>query len=255
MHLMLATQDSDQNSYVAYQRYNDKRMLTATYGPSSSLLVASLNPQWNLQPRHWEPPEYENRKIFVYGNFGLRRETGFRYEDRLKADQQLNDYQGEKIIARADAHGSFDSLLKSIFVICFSGDLPFQKRFFDVLASGAIPVVVARETPGFGVSYWQGNGLFREITERYTVDRFPLVTRMFPDVGLDYKELVVEVSPETLQGGKLMEFLESISEEEIKRKLALIERHRALFLYDFSGDGPDAFTVMLRTVQNKLGRS
>lgn len=258
-HLLLATQDADMNHQFIIDLTNDERVITVTFGPGE-LVVPSLNSALSLQSSRWRGSNAK-RDIFLLDNMGLAAHR----EDRVEAHKQLAAYKGEKkIVTSKDSNGNailpYATMLNSLFVPCFYGDLPFTKRFYDVIISGAIPIVVRREFEGYGPSYYsqEETSTFGSIHERYGDPGrlpFPTIDHSYPDIGsleLTYPDLVVEMSVETLYGGGMMSFLEAIPEDEILRKRRNIESIRNYFTYDLSGNNPDAFTLMLRNLKTLL---
>ena len=133
--------------------------------------------------------------------------------------------------------------MRSIFVLCFTGDYPFQKRIIDAWASVAIPVVVVRQFDG-GQSYFFNSKSRNQPT-------FQSINTSYPSLpnGVLYSDLVVELEPEVLSEKRLMEYLEGIPTSVIEEKLKNIERVRTWFLYDFDGTTEDGFSVLLGNIE------
>jgi len=252
-HLFLATQDSWQNHLIIKEIESDSNIAVVTYGPSK-LVVPSLNPATWLQPSLWKGTKpIAERAVFLSANFGR---SDSKFPDRQLTVKQLDAYSGSKNITT-----SFSAdLLDTIFVTCFPGDLPFQKRFFDMMLSGAIPVVVKREYD-FGESYWDmdtNHGLWFSAKNVLKTNpaNLPTIENSLPfSKKIPYDKLVVEVTPEILKEGKLMEFLEAIPMADIEARISLIEEVRNLFVYDFYGSSRDAFSVMLESVSEWVNKA
>ena len=81
---------------------------------------------------------------------------------------------------------------RSVFCPCIRGDTPAQKRFFDALLSGCIPVVLEYEyshEEGY-TSFFRPNGTSTRLV-------YPFSKGIFheePNMGIDYSELVVAVN-------------------------------------------------------------
>lgn len=79
----------------------------------------------------------------------------------------------------------------SIFCPCFRGNTPAQKRFFDVLLSGCIPVVLSYNT-----SHEKGYPSFFEHRGTSIRVSYPFHRGLFqgmPEMGIDYRDLVVTI--------------------------------------------------------------
>jgi hypothetical protein len=116
---------------------------------------------------------------------------------------------------------------ESIFCPVFRGDTPDQKRFFDVILSGCIPVVMAH--------YWQQEG--SKLTS-YFAPGVPNPTFLpwakgsfgekYPNMGVDYSKLVVEIE-ET--GCPYLDCMPSILEGWLKDPAALLEKQKEVAKY------------------------
>lgn len=125
----------------------------------------------------------------------------------------------------------------SVFCPVFRGDEPNQKRFFDALLSGCIPVVMAHY-------FREGTSYFAPGVENRRV--YPWAKgsfgEKFPEMGVDYSKLVVEIN-ETDCGamdclpGKLEKWLND--PEALRQKQLDIAKYARLFSY---GMQQNAFT-------------
>lgn len=144
---------------------------------------------------------------------------------------------------------SFEIYRQSIFCPILRGDSPPQKRLFDAIMSGCIPVVLAykwqeNNSNSTLVSYFAGgvpNSVF-----------LPFARGSFtgePDMGIDYGEIVVEVDGSC--GLPCMKpELERIMKnpEELQRKQRAIARYSTLFTFGLEQNAfkyPDALSAML----------
>ncbi|CAE8642314.1 unnamed protein product [Polarella glacialis] len=129
-----------------------------------------------------------------------------------------------------------EEMMRSVFCPILQGDVPHQKRLFDVMLTGCLPVVVAfpSHVPG-EVSWWLPGG--------------PPVERMVPfPRDIDYRSFVVEVPQEEVESGRFMEALLKLPEQELKERRSAMLRARPLIRFDFGGSGADAFSMTLREI-------
>lgn len=244
-HLYLASRDFSR-THPFLQQQHEKGNIVVSLGPRS-LVVPSLNSETRLQPSHFEGCKpIGDRKYFLLSNFAVRNG----HMDRQTINQELDAYTGSKAISRVEPLGSEDLISGSVMTLCPPGDLPFQKRFFDSILSCSIPVVISREVDGIGKTYWSnvkdlGHGeKVLSVQESYP---------MLPLNNFSYSDLVVEVDGSIVEQGKMMEYLEAVSKDELEAKFHKIEQVRNHYVWDFSGSTPDALTSMLHTLwQNYL---
>ncbi|CAB9504478.1 expressed unknown protein [Seminavis robusta] len=122
---------------------------------------------------------------------------------------QIGSLQGkERNIDKEQA--TFELYQNSIFCLILPGDGPAQKRFFDVIMSGCIPVVfvsqrrqnldpsVAKAYP----SWW--SGMDNSIPARQSIrTSYPFPKGFFldqPSLGIDYSSFVVQITHDTTPG-------------------------------------------------------
>eukprot|EP00928_Gymnodinium_smaydae_P086853 TRINITY_DN71269_c0_g1_i1.p1 TRINITY_DN71269_c0_g1~~TRINITY_DN71269_c0_g1_i1.p1 ORF type:complete len:572 (-),score=118.43 TRINITY_DN71269_c0_g1_i1:54-1769(-) len=160
----------------------------------------------------------------------------------------VHDITGDYVtrdIWRTDAGSPqlvLEEMFRSVFCPVVQGDVPHQKRLFDSMLTGCIPVVVAfpSHVPG-KVSWWLPGG--------------PPVERMVPfPRDIDYRSFVVEVPQAVVEAGGLVEALLRIPEAELEARRAALRRARSLVRYDFAGSSPDAFTATMRELRRFLER-
>ena len=149
---------------------------------------------------------------------------------------------------------TIDHMRRSRFCLCPGGDTPYTKRFFLALLSGCIPVVFtfpSRDTSGdggahsaspdagksVGVNWWSHNGPPLD-------DAFPFSDR------IAYRDLVVEIPSAMVVG--FVEVLRRVPHALMEEKQRRIEAVRHLLLYDPTGSGEDAFTMVLRELIRRL---
>eukprot|EP00667_Euglena_gracilis_P012539 EG_transcript_12882 len=243
-HLFLATRDP---KFLPAWVNNQTHVVT--YGPGN-LVVPSLNPLASLQPRNYHPTPAAQRDVLVLAAFSLI------YPIRTLLHQQLMAYKGPATVERHFFHrrtpgGNLMELLaRSVFVLCPPGDLPFQKRFFDALLNGAIPVVISRQCVD-GVT-WYGHIPSKYLRSCPASPR--LVNDSYPALPVPWASLVVEFELDTvlLPGFNIVDQLVAVPKAEVEQKLARIAAIRHRFVYDYEGTTADAFSAFLQTLCERL---
>eukprot|EP00581_Thalassiosira_minuscula_P014975 CAMPEP_0183731908 /NCGR_PEP_ID=MMETSP0737-20130205/36833_1 /TAXON_ID=385413 /ORGANISM="Thalassiosira miniscula, Strain CCMP1093" /LENGTH=492 /DNA_ID=CAMNT_0025964761 /DNA_START=201 /DNA_END=1679 /DNA_ORIENTATION=- len=127
-----------------------------------------------------------------------------------------------------DEAGTMQRYRESIFCPCFRGDRPDVKRFFDVLLSGCIPVIMTDysedDTPEHfsgasnAVIYPWAKGSFGED---------------FPTMGIDYSKLVIEISEKECYVDCMVATLEKLLKdpEVMREKQKNIAKYARFFAY------------------------
>ena len=250
-HLLLFSQDSLYTGpdWMKNMIFGRTQHFFGTYGPGN-LVIPSLNTKAFAISK---VKSYEERSIFLLAQFRVR------YKDRISAAAQLKAYNGTKKVVKDDfthyQRNHPEYLGDSIFNLCLPGDLPYQKRFYDTLLNGAIPVVIARKYPDGVKVHWQTNKnphfQFPKKPALYAAERsYPRVEE-FGGIS----NFILEVPGPIFEAGQLMDFLEKVPEATIREKMQLIQQHRMLFGYDFNGTQPDAVTSILHDLAKRLGKS
>jgi len=240
--LYLATQDSSQNHKSIISLMEDPNNFILTLG-ASGLVVPSLNTMKEMQPKHYKGClPLENRSAFAISNQRIR--PGL--HDRISIFAELSAYKGSKTIIRS-SHQDLLQMQNAIFTICAPGDLPFQKRFFDALLMCTIPVVVKRDMKGGKKAYYSNvNSLMYDENMKFSVEE------SYPHLDFPYSDIVVEVDGAIIEKGGLIEYLESITKEEIEQKLKKIGEVRNRFVYDLDGTTEDAFSRILEELNEQI---
>eukprot|EP00668_Euglena_longa_P033782 GGOE01043414.1.p1 GENE.GGOE01043414.1~~GGOE01043414.1.p1 ORF type:complete len:290 (-),score=36.10 GGOE01043414.1:58-927(-) len=246
-HLFLASRDS-----VLLPRWVRFQPYVVTLGPGA-LVVPSLNPLSTLQPRHYRNASPKERNIFLLAAFSLI------YPIRDLLHKQIMAYSGPAEVAREffDGRTPGRNLMKlmanSVFVLCPPGDWPFQKRFFDTLLNGAIPVVIRRRCRN-GVTWFSHLPAENSHRSFFSCPTKWLVKHSYPTLPVPWASLVVEVDLDALLATNfsLVEHLVAVPQREIEEKLERIARVRNWFLYDFEGTTEDAFSILLRNLDSQL---
>jgi hypothetical protein len=238
----------------------------APYQPSA--LLARGVEWWTARPRKYS-------FSFIYGGRNAKMNGGGRkYRDFFEADIAANypSYQllGQPFfIKRWSSPHEFHKLEtfsyynESIFCPCLPGDLAWQKRFFDALISGCIPVVLKFDTPNLpgGKSWFLPEGESGELAS--VQQAYPFAKGAFggkTDIEIDYESFVLEVpidvkSQDNVSGVvKSMEAILSDPFELRRRQLAMMKSALS-FTYGMGKDAhqhDDAFSRILKTVRYYL---
>jgi hypothetical protein len=139
---------------------------------------------------------------------------------------------------------------ESIFCPIFRGDSPIQKRFFDVLLSGCIPVVMTYYRTPNSNNYQNATSYFAEGAVTVT-DTYPFAKSTFDgrsDLGIEYSSLVVEIPGGCLEciGPTLKNILSR--PELLREKQNHLASLSTLFSYGMEGNflkHPDAVSALL----------
>lgn len=235
----------------------DESSILLSYG-NGGMVIPSLNNDLRVQPGHRRRLlALEERDVFLYVNFGVRHPV------RTSAYQQLKRYRGQKRIVYADAGNKMkknvhlmDAIHRAIFVFCLPGDYPFQKRFYDALAHGVIPIVARVSLAKGRYSHFFMNKVVKNHFEPDGPLPTPTIDNMYPNwgdvLGLSVQDVVVEVDMEFFNNGTVMQYLESIPVGVIRKKLRNVEKLRNYAIYNFEGSTPDAFSVILQSIARAL---
>lgn len=134
-----------------------------------------------------------------------------------------------------------EEMLRSVFCPVVQGDVPHQKRLFDSVLTGCIPVVIAFPSHKTGeVSWWFPGG--------------PPVSRMVPfPTEIDYYSFVVEVPQEEVAEGRFVEYLLRLSDADIRSRQEAMRRYRQFFRFDFTGSEADGFSLLMKEIGHFLG--
>ncbi|KAL3902482.1 MAG: hypothetical protein SGILL_010807, partial [Bacillariaceae sp.] len=168
--------------------------------------------------REYQPPmlmqQFEDNKFFANKNYSLvsvmnTKISGngqLRYEFMNRSQELIGDALGGLPVHIADFSNNRRKMIgeqetlrmyrNSIFCPFFRGDSPNQKRIFDVIMSGCIPVAMTH--------HWLDEKTGMNLTSYFATGN-PLSSFMpfakgtfsgYPNMGIDYRELVVEVDAE-----------------------------------------------------------
>ncbi|KAL7531626.1 hypothetical protein ACHAWF_003858 [Thalassiosira exigua] len=248
--------------------------LTLTIGPRYSLrnptniLVPYLNDLPSFQPSAiqgrdagwWTRPRtYSVTFIFGLGNSRMRnspREWRGRFLEVVQASWP-DTIGGLPYAIRVMPNGRsppgryLSHLYKdSVFCPTLPGDTPPQKRFFDVIIMGCIPVVLSWKDGSNTTSWHQPGGNLIEGSYPWIAGS----SGVAPEQEIDYRSFVVEV-----RGGveNVRPTLERLMQNytEIQRRQLNLMRYASYFSYGMGGDAhkyPDAFSKILESLRYYL---
>mmetsp|Transcript_9961 Transcript_9961/g.15980 ORF Transcript_9961/g.15980 Transcript_9961/m.15980 type:complete len:513 (+) Transcript_9961:192-1730(+) len=262
LHLLVASQDVCMNHQLVKQLAMGKlgNAIVVNFGPryvpdgeKHGIIVPPLNGDKDLvgtkSPSFMSKGPYE-RSIFLVANFDDHRGT---LEDRLLIRKRLKDYKGPRhiITDMFDIKGTvaIPFIPDATFTLCPPGDLPYQKRIYDAISYGSIPVVIERKVENTSLPTWYRANRVWKFCHAVATS----VENSYPDIsfsGLSYSDVVVALSPEQARED-VVGSLETVlkDREGILRRFEAIRRIRQYISYDFSGTRPDAFTAMLHKLR------
>lgn len=144
----------------------------------------------------------------------------------------------------------------SVFCSCFRGDEPPQKRIFDVILSGCIPVVL-QHNPSEEVGWPSHFAPFgRSIRQTYPFSRGNFYN--YSDMGIEFRDMVVELSVNECGMPCLVQTLEEMlmrHPELIIEKQRSIAKYASLLSFGMEENGlkhPDAVSAMLVQARHYL---
>jgi hypothetical protein len=143
---------------------------------------------------------------------------------------------------------AFDTYRESVFCPCLAGDGPPQKRFFDAMMSGCLPVVVSAKT-----SRYPGRKSWFKIDRSSVEASYPFAKGMFHGgMEIDYESFVVQAR----NVGDIKPAMEAIlaNPDELRRRQRNLRKYAALVSYDFDANAPreNAFTQILKVLKYYL---
>lgn len=146
---------------------------------------------------------------------------------------------------------------ESIFCPCLRGNTPAQKRFFDVIMSGCIPVVME-----FSSSKEEGYPSFFKEHETSIRLAYPFSKGIFqdePEMGIDYREIVVAINSTCGMDCMflMMEDMIANHPETILAKQTKIAEIAQLFSYGMEHNAlryPDAVSTMLVQIRHYISK-
>ena len=259
---MLTTAPSKKPGQIVIPNLEDK----APYQPSA--LINRGQEWWTTRPRKYI-------FSFIYGGRNSKMKGGGRkYRDYLEADiaanYPSNTIQGQAFFMRRwssphDFHKieTFEYYNNSMFCPCLPGDLSWQKRFFDVILNGCIPVVLKFDTPNLvgGKSWFLPEGESGELAS--VQQTYPFAKGVFggqEDLEIDYESFVVEIpidvkNQENVSG--IIKAMESILADpaELRRRQLAMMRYAVAFTYGMGKDAhqyDDAFAHILKALRYYL---
>jgi hypothetical protein len=243
--------------------------LTLTLGPvpevnHGNIVIPYLNSRPDYQPtviherdENWwtRPREYAFAYFFGKspGVMNFRPARGL-------FDQEVNRTYGTSVgglpfrmkgmikWSPANEEEAFDTYQKSVFCPCVAGDGPPQKRFFDAMMSGCLPVVVSAEISRYpGRKSW-----FRE-NHASVEASYPFAKGMFHGgMEIDYESFVVQAR----NISDIKRAMEAIlaDPDDLRRRQRNLRMYAPLVSYDFDANAPreNAFTQILKAIHHYL---
>jgi len=151
------------------------------------------------------------------------------------------------------AQETWQKYRESYFCPILQGDLPYQKRFFDVVAAGCIPVVIASDSSGNNPhkSWFKQGSLGYNVTYPRAYSNFTHTPDDKQRLGLiDYSEFVVEVD----SAWSIVPVVESLlhDTEALRSMQTAIGKVAKKFVYGLGDDmftPGDAFDTILMQLQ------
>jgi hypothetical protein len=147
-HVFLAT--SDRSHYIWITKLqDDKKVVALSLGPKCRPTDIVVPPPMVGGGQKVDFNPKAKREMFLFVMFGLVNSERHRIMTQLKKAQQdrrdlkisVNEIKKHRIwpIGPVEA---YEKMRQSTFCPIVIGDLPYQKRFFDVIDTGCIPVVI-----------------------------------------------------------------------------------------------------------------
>jgi phosphatidylserine decarboxylase len=259
---LLTTAPSTKRGQIVIPNLEDK----LPYQPSS--LLRRPTEWWTLRRRKYS-------FSFLYGGRNPKMKGGGRkFRDYLEADIAANYPSGilngqpflmKRWSSPHDFHklDTFSIYNDSILCPCLPGDLSWQKRFFDVILNGCLPVVLKFDTPGLpgGKSWFLPEGEPGEIAS--VLQTYPFAKGIFgnrADLEIDYESFVVEIPIDTYNQENVTGILKTMeailnNEEELRRRQRAMMKASVTFSYGMGYDAhkyDDAFSHILKAIRYYL---
>jgi hypothetical protein len=220
--------------------------------------VKKRREQWWLRPR-------ELSLTYFFGSVNPRMRKNYRQYRQLFLEEVRKNwtspYLGGNlpyVVESLDSHqlhskkglADFNSIYKnSVFCPTLPGDAPPQKRFFDVIIMGCIPVVLAFETDMKSQSNtsWHAPGGF-PVESSYPFAKQS--NSINTEHEIDYDSFVVKIK----EVGAMRETLEALfrNQTEIQRLQLNLMKNAQYFLYGMGDDShlyEDAFYKILQSLE------
>ena len=160
-----------------------------------------------------------------------------------------------------DKDAAYKFYQDSVFCPALPGDTSWQRRFYDVILNGCLPLVISWDTPSFphGKSYFVPEGHFSMQMDTWSVSQtYPFASGLFPDeLAIDYSSFVVEAPGniehirDTSSVARKMEELLA-DREELKRRQLQMKEYALLFTMGVGEDAhryEDEFARIIRTLR------
>ena len=240
------------------------KLTTAPSVKPGQIVVPNLEDKAPYQPsallRRGEDWWTRRRKYafsFVYGGRNAKMKGGGRLYREYLEQEIAENYPNAEILgipflmkrwsSPHDFHKieTFEIYNQSTLCPCLPGDLAWQKRFFDVILNGCIPVVLSFTTPNLpGGKSWflpeEQRGEHASVWQTYPFAKGQFGGR--ESFEIDYESFVVEI-PVDMKSQQNMSSVMTIMESILSDKQELRRRQRRMMQYAISftyGMGKDA---------------
>ena len=184
---------------------------------------------------------------------------------------------GKPFITNNDNTGAFgmdelplyDLYSDSVFCPVLSGDAPWQRRFFDVIQSGCLPLVLRWETPGLpGNRSWFRPAVYgAAFTETFSAyQSIPFPKTMFDGdmaIEIDYESFVLECPVNMRQPRDFSLIRKTVEEylvnrtDDIRQKQLNMRQYALAFSIGLGQDAhryDDGFARLIRQIKHYLDK-
>jgi len=261
------------------------RLTTAPAIIPGQIVIPNLEDKAPFQPSAilargtdwWTSRKRKYSFSFIYGGRNSNmKNNGRKFRDFLETDIATNYPDGklagqEFYMKRWSSPHEFHKLTtfafynQSILCPCLPGDLAWQKRFFDVILNGCLPVVLQFETPNLpGGKTWFLPENNRAMEHSSVQQTYPFAKGAFPGASqegplevVDYESFVVEVPMNRFQQKNvsgIMTAMERVlnNPEELRRRRLAMMKYAMSFTYGMGEDAhvyEDAFSKILSVLE------
>jgi hypothetical protein len=173
-------------------------------------------------------PVNEYRMLMDYELQRLRQE---------RPELRINHYQiiGHRSF-QLDMNSTYRLMSQSLVCPIIQGDLPWQKRFFDALAAGCVPLLVSYNDTSKACAAWSYVG------GPCVEDTYPFTAK------IDYTAITAQIDSAHFRNGSFAEAISRLDRNELEAKRRRLEEMRHLFLYDWTGASEDTFSATMEDI-------
>jgi len=252
-HIFLSSRDAEDISPFLRSTVRNANAVLFHYGPRAAAneLVMAPNSAGFGAPLSLIANQKPGHFLFLMaGEVNEHRKLMNKEVSRLKKEHPELHVEHLQVIEHRDFEVTLEEVQNKMrdSMLCPipQGDLPWQHRFFDALASGCLPVMI-RYTDKSGCDMWSWDGGLNDTMAWDGMRACVNDTYPFPKTT-DYSSITLQVDSADFKEGKFAEALLRMSNEELQQKRNHLELLRGRFLYDWSGKTADAFTYALEEV-------